>query len=550
MEHTGRRQSSIEPQPASPGGDGIAPGKRTRVERRYGGSMRAAAAVRAADGGAGQSVPDRVRHQVETQAGADLSSVRVHTGAESAAAAAALHADAYTSGPDIHFGAGKLQPETADGQQLLLHELGHTLQQRGATPPTDGPLEVSQPGDAGEHEADSFAESIAAGRPAAMPGIAPASINRRIARFGDFFTDLFDSDEDEQDETARCEVDDGLWSWMTGDDDGGSTSLPTGGEQCTAFAPEFGEPVELEVDFNQPIEVPIDLDNLAELSVSGVETDIRLLSCERQGAALYDTDVEPLTFRGVASGGYGLALLSFTADQEGTWDVHAGLTFTDPDGSTGEFSTHVAIVTVGRNAALKAENVIENDADAGDMRGAKGNPGSDDCDDDREGIVFTSHFRARRFLATATAATASTLSTVEPQVAAALAHWFSIDRDDRASAFENGRDYVHVQRALTTMQSGSPDASYECGSFLCEALEPTAMALDDIVLCDQWFASDDDERAGILVHEWGHKYGAGVSRAIETYDHDQKWSGMSSSQRVAMPDAYEGFVVEIATGKR
>ena len=76
------------------------------------------------------------------------------------------------------------------------------------------------------------------------------------------------------------------------------------------------------------------------------------------------------------------------------------------------------------------------------------------------------------------------------------------------------------------------------------------MSLGDVVLCSPWFASTDDERAGILVHEWTHKWGDGVSRAFETYRWHGDWSGMSSKKRVTMPDAYEGFAIEMATGTR
>src|SRR5690606_2731486 len=60
----------------------------------------------AASGGAGRALPEELRARFEGSLGVDLSPVRVHTGAESQAAARAVSARAYTVGQDIHFGAG------------------------------------------------------------------------------------------------------------------------------------------------------------------------------------------------------------------------------------------------------------------------------------------------------------------------------------------------------------------------------------------------------------------------------------------------------------
>ena len=62
----------------------------------------------------------------------DFSDVRVHTGVVAADAATAVGARAYTAGHDIVFGHGRYQPDTADGQRLLGHELTHVVQQRAA----------------------------------------------------------------------------------------------------------------------------------------------------------------------------------------------------------------------------------------------------------------------------------------------------------------------------------------------------------------------------------------------------------------------------------
>lgn len=65
--------------------------------------------------------------------GADLRSVRVHTGAQAIASASALGARAYTEGHDITFGVGQYAPHRPDGLRLLAHELTHVAQaERGA----------------------------------------------------------------------------------------------------------------------------------------------------------------------------------------------------------------------------------------------------------------------------------------------------------------------------------------------------------------------------------------------------------------------------------
>src|SRR5204863_9288507 len=45
-------------------------------------------------------------------------------------AARDISAQAFTYGQDIYFGAGRYQPGTEGGRELLAHELAHTVQQR------------------------------------------------------------------------------------------------------------------------------------------------------------------------------------------------------------------------------------------------------------------------------------------------------------------------------------------------------------------------------------------------------------------------------------
>ncbi|HAX86468.1 MAG TPA: hypothetical protein DCY91_09400 [Cyanobacteria bacterium UBA11370] len=79
----------------------------------------------------GQPLPRSVRSFFEPRFGYDFSQVRVHTDAKAAKVAQAINARAFTLGQDVVFGLGQYAPGTLAGQQLLAHELVHTLQQTG-----------------------------------------------------------------------------------------------------------------------------------------------------------------------------------------------------------------------------------------------------------------------------------------------------------------------------------------------------------------------------------------------------------------------------------
>jgi len=80
----------------------------------------------------GTPLAPAVRADYEQAFGADLSSVRVHSGPASARLNQALGARAFTLGTDVFFGDRLPDPTRPDDQHLLAHELAHTLQD-GAT---------------------------------------------------------------------------------------------------------------------------------------------------------------------------------------------------------------------------------------------------------------------------------------------------------------------------------------------------------------------------------------------------------------------------------
>lgn len=103
------------------------------------------------------------RADMEARFGHPLGGVRVHTGAEAAASAAAIGARAYTVGSDIVFGERRFAPSTTDGQRLLAHEIAHVVQQSESGPARGPALE---------------AEARAAAR-AAMEGTSPIHVALR-----------------------------------------------------------------------------------------------------------------------------------------------------------------------------------------------------------------------------------------------------------------------------------------------------------------------------------------------------------------------------------
>lgn len=138
--------------------------------------------VAAATTSSSSPLPPELRSRFEFSLGTDLSSARIHTGAESARASAAVGAKAYTLGNDIHFAADHFDPSSPAGQRLLAHEVVHTVHQRGGSPHRQNKLEVSSPGDALEREADRVAEAMVTGAPiglSAAGGDAAGTVHRQ-----------------------------------------------------------------------------------------------------------------------------------------------------------------------------------------------------------------------------------------------------------------------------------------------------------------------------------------------------------------------------------
>ena len=163
--HTGGDVPAVAPAPsAAPG-----PSASDLAFGSSGGGRGAAGAGDPGDG-KGDTLPDDVRGKFESSLGTDLSHVRVHTGGPLAASAGAR---ALAIGSDIHFAAGQYDPHGRAGQELLAHEVAHTVQQRGATPQHQAKRE--QPADAtspAEADADRAASAMVTGQRTSVTPVA------------------------------------------------------------------------------------------------------------------------------------------------------------------------------------------------------------------------------------------------------------------------------------------------------------------------------------------------------------------------------------------
>jgi len=86
----------------------------------------------AAARGSGSALPAGLQAQMGGAMDADLSGVRIHTGGGAAQMATDISARAFTTGNDVFFNKGEYNPGSPAGQQVLAHELTHTVQQGGS----------------------------------------------------------------------------------------------------------------------------------------------------------------------------------------------------------------------------------------------------------------------------------------------------------------------------------------------------------------------------------------------------------------------------------
>ena len=147
--------------------------------------------------GGGEALDPTVRRDMEVRlGGADLSGVRIHTGAAAARSAADVSALAYTVGDEVVFGAGAPALESDEGRRMLAHELTHVIQQREGPvsgTPAPGGISISDPSDMFEQAAEANAEQ------AMSIQMAPPAVSESLQRALDD-TDTAEEEEEPAEE--------------------------------------------------------------------------------------------------------------------------------------------------------------------------------------------------------------------------------------------------------------------------------------------------------------------------------------------------------------
>jgi len=135
--------------------------------------------------GGGHTLDEKTQHHMSHTLGDDFSDVQIHTDTESHELNEQLQARAFTTGNDVFFRRGEYNPQTTEGQELIAHELTHVVQQRAGEVELDGEgMQVNDPDDAYEQEADGVAEKAAATRTSseAEPGNVTGRMEKSVQR--------------------------------------------------------------------------------------------------------------------------------------------------------------------------------------------------------------------------------------------------------------------------------------------------------------------------------------------------------------------------------
>jgi len=131
-------------------------------EPRTAGETQVPETVRDVISSPGRQLDDSIQRPIEERMGDNLGDVRIHTGPTAANACEDINARAFTVGNHVAFNRGEYDPESPEGQHVLVHELAHVRQQTaGAVSmlPQEGELRID-PDERLEREAEETAERV------------------------------------------------------------------------------------------------------------------------------------------------------------------------------------------------------------------------------------------------------------------------------------------------------------------------------------------------------------------------------------------------------
>ncbi|PSQ15377.1 hypothetical protein BRD00_13820 [Halobacteriales archaeon QS_8_69_26] len=170
---------------ASGGASGGSGGRSTSGGSGGGGPSDLVQSVVSSGGG---GLDPSVRGEMESKMGADFSDVRVHTGPKANKAAEAIDAKAFTVGNHVAFNSGQYDPSSSEGKHTIAHELAHVRQQADQTrrmvqrAQQGGDIEISDPSDPHEQEAERVAREVMAGDEVSVDAVAQSATIGRSSR--------------------------------------------------------------------------------------------------------------------------------------------------------------------------------------------------------------------------------------------------------------------------------------------------------------------------------------------------------------------------------
>ena len=135
----------------------------------------------------GRSLDASIQRAMEDRMGDSFEDVQVHTGSQAAAACESINARSFTVGNHIAFNSGEYDPNSAEGQHVLAHELAHVRQQtNGAVSmlPQEGVELEIDPDPQLEREAEETAQQVMEGGKLGIQRLADTDVHIQRAGLG------------------------------------------------------------------------------------------------------------------------------------------------------------------------------------------------------------------------------------------------------------------------------------------------------------------------------------------------------------------------------